>query len=200
MNLDYLKGKNIVVYDLEIKKRVEECTNGWASFDEMGISVGCAFDYRTMQYRVFMDDNIKGLVSRLNEPKTTVVAFNQTSFDNKLLRATGLGLKPDEDLWNYDMLVESRLGSQELKKPGDSRSGFKLDDHLEVIGLPRKTAHGAAAPMMWQNGSLGTLVDYCLNDVHVERRLFEHIWEFGMLACRGQTIPYPVRKPGVVAA
>jgi len=83
--IEFLTGKNIVVYDLEIKKPIEECSKGWSSHDEMGISVGCAFDYREMRYRVFMDDNILALVERLNEPNTLIVAFNHVNFDNKLI-------------------------------------------------------------------------------------------------------------------
>ena len=98
-----LEGSNIIVYDLEIKKTIEQCSKGWDSLDEMGISVGCAFDYRSMRYRCFMDDNINELVERLNEPDTMIVAFNHIKFDNALLRATGLPLKPDDELHNYDM-------------------------------------------------------------------------------------------------
>jgi hypothetical protein len=188
-----LHGENIVVYDLEIKKTIEQCSKGWASFDEMGVSVGCAFDYRAMRYRVFMDDNLFELVNRLNEADTHVVAFNNISFDNKLLRATsGLPLlKDDELLNNYDMM---RVSREALGLKGVAHKGFKLDDHLYACGLPVKTANGAEAPLMWQAGKVGELVDYCLNDVAVERGLFEYMWITGKVASAHTPTPYLISR------
>ncbi len=186
-----LLGKNIVVYDLEIKKPIEECSKGWNSHDEMGISVGCAFDYRSNRYRVFMDDNIKELVDRLNEPGTVVVAFNHIGFDNVLLRQSGLPLNDDANLLNFDMLVESRKAAG----AGGFVKGFKLDDHLRVLGLPMKTANGALAPIMYREGKIGELVDYCLNDVTQEKALFEHIVKTKTLACEYRRDPYALVLP-----
>jgi hypothetical protein len=186
-----LAGKNIVIYDLEIRKEIEECSRGWESLDEMGISVGCAYDYRESRCRVFMEDNLGELVTRLNEPGTLVVAFNHVGFDNKLLRASGYALKPDEQLRNYDMLVISKAGAKAEKYA----SGFKLDDHLKALGLPMKTGSGAMAPVLWKAGKMGALVDYCLNDVTQERALFEHIVRDGTLACRFRESAYDVERP-----
>lgn len=173
-----LLGRNIVVYDLEIKNSISQCSNGWASHDEMGISVGCAFDYRDGKYRVFMDDNITELVERLNEPETLIVAFNHISFDNKLLRGQGHPLKPDAELLNYDMLVVSRKGAG----VNQFAKGFRLDDHLKACCLPMKTGDGAMAPIWWQEGKIGKVVDYCLNDVTQERALFEYMVTYGRLS------------------
>lgn len=189
-----LAGKNIVVYDLEIKKTIEQCSRGWDSHDEMGISVGCAYDYRDGRYRVFMDDNVLELVARLNEPGTLVVAFNHVGFDNRLLRATGLPLKPDDELQNYDMLLISRQGAG----VGPARTpGFKLDDHLRALGLPLKTANGALAPVWWQEGKQGAVIDYCMNDVTQERALFEYMWVNGKAACQARRQPYEIELPKV---
>lgn len=192
-NLGNLIGKNIVVYDLEIKKTIQEC-GGWDHHEKMGISVGCAFDYRSMRYRVFMDDNLPELVNRLNEPDTLVVAFNNIGFDNKLLRATTLAehqkkngpgalpesdevLKPDDQLNNYDMLLVSRKGAG---VQSNFIPGFKLDDHLQTLRLPMKTGEGALAPVWWQEGKVGKVIDYCMNDVTQEKALFEYMFLTGL--------------------
>lgn len=164
-----MKGKNIVVYDLEIKTPIEKLTRGWNSKDEMGVSVGCAYDYLNNRYRVFMDDNLYELVDRLNAPDTLVVAFNHIGFDNDLLRQTKIE-RPD-------------------------KKGFSLDDHLRTLGLSLKTANGSLAPIWWQAGKVGRVVDYCLNDVDVERRLFEYIIENRQLACAAFPTPYQVALP-----
>lgn len=192
-NLQKLKGSNVVVYDLEIKKTIEECTNGWNSLDEMGISVGCAYDYRSGRFRVFMDDNILELVERLNEPETVVVAFNHVHFDNQLLRASGFKLRPDLELNNYDLMRVSKDGAG-IGADDRRHKGFRLDDHLKALGLPMKTANGALAPIMWKEGKIGTLVDYCLNDVTQEKALFEYFCEHGRSACQFQSTPYRIKR------
>lgn len=187
-----LFGKNIVVYDLEIKKEIKDCAKGWAGHDEMGISVGCAYDYRTRLYRVFMDDNIQELVDRLNEPGTLVVAFNHITFDNKLLRVNGLQLKPDDQLRNYDMLRVSKMGAMRSLKPV---KGFKCDDHLKALGLTMKTGDGALAPVWFKQGKVGKVVDYCMGDVIVERGLFENMYVTGRTACAAYPNPYSIELP-----
>jgi hypothetical protein len=193
--LSDLFRKNIVVYDLEIKNSPDQIQGGWGNKADMGISVAVLWDYRSVRYRVFMDDNMDELVSRLNEPNTLIVAFNQKGFDNQVLRAdkvlkrTGVRLLEDTDLVQFDMLEESRRASGLNSKA----PGFKLDDHLKCCGLPCKTGDGALAPKMWQDGKVGTLVDYCLNDVSVEKRLFEYAYMQQRLICTGNTKGHDVK-------
>lgn len=188
-----LKGKNIVVYDLEIKKTIEECKKGWGGHDEMGISVAVAFDFRDMRYRIFLDDNMGEFIDRLNESGTLISGFNIVDFDNKVLRGSGYPLKPESELMVYDMLLESRMGA--LGKPRAVVGGFKLDDHLRVLNLPMKTANGAMAPVWFKEGKLGKVIDYCTNDCMQETALFVHIWKNGTLACEHKKIPYKVKNP-----
>jgi len=183
-------GKNIVVYDLEIKEEIGKNGIGWESYREMGISVGCAFDYRSYKFRVFLDDNISELAARLNEPQTLIVAFNHVQFDNNLLRAH-TNLNADSALNNYDMLIASRAAC----KVDKFTKGFTLDQHLAFMQLPMKTANGAMAPVWWQEGKYGKVIDYCLNDVMVEKQLFDHIWMTGKMASGYKTTPYDVVRP-----
>lgn len=181
MNISNLEGQNIIVFDAEIKIPVNVCSKQWASLNEMGISVACAFDYELMRYRVFLDDNVHELIERLNKPETVIVGFNHISFDNMLLRANGFDLKKDSELKNYDMKVIS----QEAAGVGINErvSGFKLDDHLKACGLPMKTANGAIAPIWFLRGEMGKLIDYCLADVSQERALFEFMQLHGHVGC-----------------
>ena len=62
----------IIVYDIEIAKAIQgrgeqrvdgiEYCKGWRDFKGMGIACICAYDYHTMAYRVFMEDNIQEFV------------------------------------------------------------------------------------------------------------------------------------------
>lgn len=174
-----LLGKNIVVYDCEIKEPVDGVKITWDRHHLMGLSVACLYDYRADDWNVYFDKDLGALCERLNTADL-VVGFNTTGFDNKLLRALGGPLKSDEELKNWDILDWSRR-STGWRPSGRFPTGLRLDDHLRgTFGEAfMKTADGADAPGMWQRGELGRLVSYCLADVKRERMLFEHIVKTG---------------------
>lgn len=180
--LSDLRWKNIVVYDCEIKEPIGSVKNGtkigWQSHELMGISVACTFDYETGDYDVYMDDNIELLAERLNRADL-IVGFNHMAFDNQLLRKSGLALKPDSELKNYDILFHSRKAAG-----GGFLKGLKLDDHLRHMFGPQlvKTYNGADAPIFWQERKLGKLISYCLADVRRTRLVFEHIYLHGVVS------------------
>jgi hypothetical protein len=172
-----LFGRNIVVYDLEIKNVIDGENVKWSTPEKMGISVGVAFHYLTGEYKVFMDDNLPALAKLLNQAEV-VSGFNIIGFDNTLLNAT---LAPECEKYHgkntYDILLESRIATgwtPQKRFP----SGMRLDDHLRGTFGPDflKTADGAEAPIMYQDGRIGELVSYCIADVKRECLLFEHIW------------------------
>lgn len=170
-----LEGKPIVVFDLEIKNVIGQNGVTWSTYGKMGISVGCAFDYRSMDYLVFMDDNIQELRELLAKANL-IVGFNIVGFDLPLIASSTKVVEKNPDLEIYDILYWSRKstgwdGSNKFPQ------GLKLDEHLEgTFGKENmKTANGAEAPKMWQNGEIGKLTSYCLADVKREKMLFEHI-------------------------
>lgn len=185
-----LAGQNIVVFDLETKNPCGTAEVGWNDHDKMGISVGVAFDFRAMDYLVYMDDNIEQLAERLNK-SDLVVGFNILGFDIPLLSAT---LKTDLFPFFppvYDILAESRAA---VGATGGRPRGMKLDDHLlATFGKDSlKTEDGAQAPIFWQNGHYGRLVSYCIADVKREAKLFRYSWE-------GKAISTPNYGPKVLS-
>jgi len=178
-----LLGRNVVVFDVECRRAVDGNEVTWKSFSKMGISVASALDYRTLDYCVFMQDNIHQLAELICQADL-VVGFNILAFDIPLLEATiGTILPP---INTYDILRESRIACG--WKPDDEYSaypkGLKLDDHLlGTFGKDfMKTADGAEAPKMWQENRLGELISYNLADVRRESRLFEHVVENGWVS------------------
>lgn len=174
-------GQNIVVFDCEIKNEIDGTNVTWKTFDKMGHAVSCLYDYQTMDYKIYMDDNADEMIDRLNSADL-VTGFAIKQFDIPLLNGTPEITKkitaPEENI--YDMLEISRrsLGWT----PGQNfPSGLKLDQHLEAMfgAEGMKSGHGANAPILWQKKQLGALCSYVIRDVNREKALFEHMWKFG---------------------
>lgn len=186
---ELLIGKRIAVFDAEIKNPIEECSDGWNSHDEMGISVLVIFDYQSMRYRVF-DDSNKDEALRILHNYDLVVGFNTVNFDWKLINACWPSphLKESSD---YDILREIwiSLGLNPAVFNPRTHGGYKLDDvAFETIGM-RKTGDGAHAPTLYQEKRWAELVDYCIEDVRIERTLFESIVKVATVRRRGRIIP-----------
>ncbi len=171
---------NALIYDIEIKKAIlgknEEPIDGidycagWHDHANMGISCICAYDYAADRYRVFMDDNYAEFAA-LVAARDVIVSFNGIAFDNRVCAAHGIAVPDDK---SYDILVElwraAGLGPQ-FAYP--THLGFGLDAACEANFGLRKTGHGARAPVQYQRREYGALVDYCLNDVALTKRLLD---------------------------
>lgn len=168
-----LYGKNIVVYDTEIKRPIDGKEVTWNCHDKMGISVACLFDYESGDTIVYLDDNIGELHKRL-EAADLVVGFNTINFDHILLRAT---VGAEGEYKNYDLFQEMQASRNLNKFSG----GCKLDDVLKATFCMEKTANGAEAPHMFQRGEMGKLISYCLADVRRERMVFEYAYLHGFI-------------------
>lgn len=189
-----LHGKKIAVFDCEIKKRIEDCSNGWKSHDEMGISVLALYDYLTGRYRVFGDENQSEALQILLG-YDFVVGFNTVGFDWKLVRATW-PTKLQRKSRDIDILREIwlSLGLNPDRFDPKTHGGYKLDDvAFETIGM-RKSGDGAKAPILFQDGKMAELFDYCLEDVRIERTLFEFAATYGYVVRNGQRMSLKIPK------
>lgn len=173
---------NYLIYDLEIVKAIPgkepripgiDYCEGWHDHENMGISVLCAYESWSNRYRVFMADNNKEFAASV-ETADLIVGFNSLAFDNEVVIETwGLNLHAKA---NYDLLVEIWMASglePRFKYP--SHIGYGLDATLAANGMGGKTGHGANAPIQWQRGEIGAVVDYCMEDVRLTKMLFDHV-------------------------
>jgi len=174
-----------LIYDCEIIKGilkkddypipgVQYC-DGWRDFANMGISVICAYDYGESRYRVFCRDNFEDFQSLAED--RNVVSFNGLAFDDKLCEANGLRVKTQ-----YDILVATWVAAglpPEFSYP--THIGYGLDAICQANHIGRKTGNGALAPIQWQQGKIGAVIDYCLHDVRITKLLFDEILSVGKL-------------------
>jgi len=198
----------MIIYDIEIIKAIpdkrgvahagiEYCA-GWHDHTNMGISVVGVYDYREDRYRVFLQDNMEEFF-HLCDARDTLVGFNNIAFDNAVINAHGPRLTEEKKF--YDILIEvwAAVGlGPKFEYP--SHIGFGLDACCHINFGTNKTGDGALAPVLWQRGEHGKVIDYCLNDVRLTKQLLDEIIKTGELHHpRNSTLvgnKLTIRKPG----
>lgn len=182
----------MLIYDIEIINAIppkdpadridgiKYCA-GWHDFEHMGIAVVGAYDYVEDAYRVFCGDNLTDFWG-LAMDQDCLVGFNSISFDNKLLAVEGFDF---DKLPCFDILREVWAGAG-LAAEFDpaSHKGFGLDAMARANTGHCKSGSGADAPIQWQRGQIGVVIDYCLCDVWLTKQLMDRI-----------LIPAPLRSP-----
>lgn len=173
---------NALIYDCEIvkaipspnsycEKGIKYCS-GWSDHARMGISVIGVYDYVEDRARVFCEDNKAGFAALCSQ-REICVGFNNIPFDNTLIRATDGWGAPDDDKC-YDLLREvwaaAGLGAEFNRK---THGGYGLDAVCEKNFGAKKSGNGALAPVLWQRGQIGEVIDYCMNDIRLTKRLFD---------------------------
>lgn len=206
-----------IIYDIEIDKAilgknesviegVEYC-DGWHDHAGMGISCIGVYDYVEDRHRVFFKDNIVEFI-KLCVNRDLIVGFNSYNFDNKVVEATFRSLvsfyELDFSVKTYDILrnIWQSLGLNPDGFNPKTHGGYGLDACCEANFGIKKSGHGAKAPIDFQQGKYGSLVDYCLNDVRLTKKLFDHIQKYGYILnpkLLGDVI-FMERSPGLRAA
>jgi hypothetical protein len=174
----------MLLYDLEIikaippKDRAErldgiEYCGGWTDYANMGISVIGAYDYAEDRYRVFLKDNFDEF-AQLAAERGIVGGFNNTAFDDYVLEANGISFAAVHRngilfaaVRRYDLLKELWAAN------GSRFSPSRLDAVCERNFGTKKTGNGALAPIEWQRGNYGKVIDYCMNDVRMTKQLMD---------------------------
>lgn len=164
----------MLLYDLEIIKAIPpkdpaerldgiEYCGGWTDYANMGISVIGAYDYAEDRYRVFLKDNFDEF-AQLAAERGIVGGFNNTAFDDYVLEANGISLAAVQ---RYDLLKELWAAN------GNRFAPSRLDAVCERNFGTKKTGNGTLAPIEWQRGNYGKVIDYCMNDVRMTKQLMD---------------------------
>lgn len=192
----------MIIYDIEIEKailgrnetrreNIEYC-GGFNDYGNMGIAVVGAFDTAIRRTRVFLKDNLDDF-QKLISASDCVVGFNNHRFDNRILRANGIDLPLGR---SYDILEEIwRSLGLSMNYNSATHGGLSLDNFAYANFRIRKTGNGALAPVDWQTGNQGKVIDYCLADVEITRLLLNRILYRGSLKHPTTNEEVPIRKP-----
>lgn len=179
-----------LIYDIEIlnaipnrdgskEDGIEYCA-GWHDHANMGIAVIGVYDYEEDRARVFCQDNLSAFLDLCSD-RDVLVGFNNIPFDNAVIAAT-LQIPPFPEEQCYDLLRELWMAAG-LSPTFDhnTHGGYGLDETCKRNFGTKKSGNGALAPVLWQQGKIGTVIDYCLNDIRLTKQLFDRVLQTGML-------------------
>lgn len=186
-----------IIFDIEIATPIEECSDGWNSHDEMGISVLCAWEGPSQPMRFFDETTLFECLEYL-DTADVLGGFNTIAFDLQVLLRTAqrvLGTdhpdirldgamdrvieKPHVD--PLDLLIRHEFGctrEEAIAQHGGRAvfgGGKKLDDIAPPTISMRKIDDGAHAPILWKEGRIAELYSYCASDVFIEWYLVKHL-------------------------
>ena len=172
-----------IVVDVEIKKTIEETPGGWDATDKLGVAVAVVYEHKSDRFRVYGDTEVELLALRERLMRADRISgFNIWKFDFPVI----FGLpgreryEPLRDKTN-DILVRIwralKLNPDEFTK---LHGGWGLDVVARgTLRAPGKIANGAIAPIWYQTGRWGELVNYCIDDVTLERDLTAFVDKHG---------------------
>lgn len=180
----------MLIYDLEIERAIQgrkeeripgiDYCNGWGDHAGMGISCICAYDYSEDRYRVFTKSNMYDFRNLL-QFHSIYVGFNNINFDNKTIKACWDIDIPQEKSFDILRRVWRAAGYDENVFNINTHAGYGLDACCATNFNRHKTSNGALAPVEWQRGNMGTVIDYCLNDVYMTKLLMDKIIKDGWI-------------------
>jgi hypothetical protein len=186
----------LIVLDVEILKAIpprpheirepdiEYCA-GWRDFANMGVTVVCTYEMDTHLSRTFLEEDLGDLAVYLHGKPTS--GFNTRRFDLPLLHEHGVDV---DQAQHYDILesiwVAQRLDPDHFVYA--THGGWSLDAVCEATLGVKKSGNGAMAPIWWQKGQRGRVIDYCLRDVWLEAKLLRHATDVGQVTTGWATV------------
>lgn len=168
----------MIVFDAEIARAIPdkgadpipgiEYCKGWTDYAGMGAACVCTMDTRTGLARVFLEDNLQDLEAYLAEDITA--GFNSLRFDIALLRAHAVSV-PEFRHWDLFVAIKEAFGVKPQGVIPKHLGSWKLDEIARHTLNERKSGDGTSAPLLWQAGKRGQVIDYCARDVFLTATL-----------------------------
>ncbi len=160
----------VLYFDLETKLSADE-VGGWENIVDMGMSCGVVYDSQTQRYEQYAEDEVMKLIGHLRQGEL-VVGFNHIRFDLMVLAGSEVEKGAREQLYgelcslnNFDIMVE-------LQKLLGHRVG--LDALARATLQESKSSSGLQALQWYKEGKLKELMDYCIKDVEITRRVHQY--------------------------
>lgn len=167
-----------LTFDLEIEQDPTKIPGGWgaARSGEAGISALIIHDDATGRFHIYDGNRVEEAARHLCEGDVWV-SFNGRDFDVPVIQGyLGHEIAPQLDHIDLLQMIWGALGRDRFNFP---KGTWGLGATAQrTLGLS-KSSTGVYATQLCAEGRFGELFDYCLNDVHVTRQLYEHICRTG---------------------
>lgn len=198
-----------IVVDVEIAKPIEECSRGWDSTDEMGVSCACVWEYQTWRLRVYGPDDVGGLQARLLRADE-IISFNGWRFDFPVIWSVSKAnwQRGEEPARFWALKAALRPRSNDLLEriwravgldpdsfQRETHGGWSLDNIAKGTLGVGKIGYGGDAPKWFRVGQWARVANYCADDVALTRDLSDFIDRYGYVisANSEQVVKIPQR-------
>jgi len=172
---------HIVVYDLETAKEVSDLPGGWddAKKGHAGISALVIWDTATQRFHLYDTYTVSDGLAHINAADLAV-GFNTLGFDGPCLQryVQRKIISPQFD-----------INAAIRRSAGLYARGYKLKQvAARTLGV-EPWGEGTLAPLLFKQGRMAELLDYCLQDVHYTRLLYNYVVEHGhVIAPNGEPL------------
>lgn len=162
----YTLSVRVITFDIET---YGEFGSGAKAFDNMELTICCIHDSETDLYDSFLKEDLPRLWKIL-ESTDVLVGYNSDHFDIPILNKYYPG-----DL--------AKIRSIDLLKEIADVLGrrVRLDAVAEGTLGTKKSGHGMQAMQWWKEGNIKKLREYCLKDVEITKKIFDHALQHGTL-------------------
>lgn len=160
-------NKDTLVFDIETQNFFTDPDVGWDNFSALKISVVAVYSYEKDKYFVFEEREMDKLIE-LFATARRIVGFSMNRYDvpvlNNYFQKHG-GSVPN--LWEkerVDLLEEIEMAAKQrvsLSRLAELNLGVKKD------------RHGSEAIVLYREGRMKELKEYCLKDVELTKALYD---------------------------
>lgn len=154
-----------IVFDIETSNQFSDV--GSSDPAALDISVVCLHDSETDEYLSFLQEDF-GELWKIIEKADMLIGFNSNHFDIPLLNKYYPG--DLTHIKSLDLLKEvyESLGRR-----------IKLDTIAEATLNEKKSGHGLQALKWWRDGERQKVIDYCIQDVKVTKKIYDYAMKHG---------------------
>jgi len=170
----------VVTFDIETANWLGGET-GFSAVTDLSIAIVCVHDSETDTYTSYLETELPHLWPIL-ERTDILVGYNSDHFDVPLLNKYYPG-----DL--------TKIKSLDIMKEVYETLGrrLKLDAIAEGTLGEKKSASGSQSLQWWRAGEIDKVRQYCLKDVEITKRIFDHALEQGGIKYRELGKTYEVK-------
>ncbi|HEX4104190.1 MAG TPA: ribonuclease H-like domain-containing protein [Candidatus Paceibacterota bacterium] len=156
-----------LVFDIETQNFFTDPGVGWDNFAALKISVVGVYSYLYDKYFVFEENEMNKLAELFREARR-IVGFSMNRYDVPVLNNYFQKLRSGApNLWEkerVDLLEEIEMAAKtrvSLSRLAEANLGVKKD------------RHGSEAIVLYREGKMEELKEYCLNDVKLTKELYD---------------------------